>query len=349
MAKCCWCKKSGLLLTVNRYGFCKSCSDEVRGRIKEMLNEVRSAAKSAGEAPDRPALLQMTPQLTKALETIRQLEELRPRVPFFKSDTAEYAKTILLGLQRAAGKAPFAPDPPDGTDSAVEKAVAQVLSAPTAVGRRVKGGGPDSGGHLDFPLTADGLVPAYLYGSIALASPCDPAKTGLLWGRVLLEQDPQDGDDPDMVRVYQAGQELGCLSEGPVRKMVNAWLDRELPVLARLSRTGKKDRPPELEICFYDQEKKSGFRFFPLVLPRQLPEDLTAAHWPPVRFRWQPQQERYAVYDRDGRELGFLPPQAEALLENEEPFAFLYQVQNAGDGPPLATVAIERQRRRWVR
>ena len=96
MAKCCWCKKSGLLLTVNRYGFCKSCSDEVRGRIKEMLNEVRSAAKSAGEAPDRPALLQMTPQLTKALETIRQLEELRPRDPYFKSDTAEYAKTISL-------------------------------------------------------------------------------------------------------------------------------------------------------------------------------------------------------------------------------------------------------------
>lgn len=349
MAKCCWCKKSGLLLTVNRYGFCKPCSDEVRGRIKEMLDQVRSAAKSAAEAPDRPALLQLEPQLTKALETIRQLEELRPRVPFFKSDTAGYAKTISLGLKRAAGQAPFAPDPPAGPACAVEKAAAQVWSAPTQVGRRVKGGGPESGGHLDFPLTADGLVPAYLYGSIALASPCAPAKTGLLQGRVLLEQDPQDKDDPDTVRAYQAGRELGCLPEGPVRRMVNAWLDRELPVLARLSHLGEKDRPPELEICFYDQQKKSSFRFFPLILSQRLPEDLAAAHWPPVYFRWQPQRERYAAYDRDGRELGFLPPQAEALLESEEPFAFLYQVRQKDRGRIAATVAIERPRRRWVR
>lgn len=346
MAKCCWCKKSGLLLTVNRYGFCKPCSDALRSRIKGMLDQVRAAAQSAGAAQDREALLQLAPQLTKAMETIRELEALRPSVPFFKSDTAEYAKAVSLGLKRAEGKAPFVSDPPPEPDSAVDKAIAQVRSAHTSVGRRIKGGGPDSGGHLDFPLTVNGLVPAYFYEAIPLASCLDPAKPCRIWGQVLLEQDPQDGGDPDTVRAYQAGRELGCLPDGPVRKMVNAWLDRELPVLARLSCAGEASRPLELEICFYDQQKKSGFRFFSLVLSRQLPEDLAAKHWQQVTFHWQPQQERYAVYSRDGLEFGLLPREAEALLENGEPFAFLYQIDEERSA---ATVAIERPRRRWVK
>ena len=50
---------------------------------------------------------------------------------------------------------------------------------------------------------------------------------------------------------------------------------------------------------------------------------------------------------RSGRELGYLPPEAEALLEAGEPFAFLYQVTNADGKKYEATVAIERPRRLW--
>lgn len=352
MAKCCWCKKSGLLLTVNRYGFCKPCSDAVRGRIKGMLDQVRAAAQGADTARDRQTLLQLTPQLERAMQMIRELEALRPSVPFFQSDTAEYAQTILLGLERAAGKAPFALSYSHGPDSVVEKAMAQVWSAKTTVGKRIKGGGPDSGGYLDFPLTVDGLVPAYFYGSLPLVPSPGLAEPGLPGGRVLLEQDPQNREDPDTVRVYQAGRELGQLPADSIRRMVNAWLDRELPVLARISCAGGTAQLLELEICFYDQQKKSGFRFFSLVPPegQPLPENLLSAErWQPVTFRWQPQQERYAAHGQDGQELGFLPQEAESLLEDGEPFAFLYQVQKGDNGPPAATVAIERRRRRWIR
>lgn len=351
MAKCCWCKKSGLLLTVNRYGFCKPCSDAVRGQIKGMLEQVQAAAQSVGAARDRQALIQLTPQLEKAMQAIRDLEMLRPRVPFFKSDLAEYARVISSGLEQAAGKIPFAPAE-TGHGSAIEKAMEQVWSADTAVGKRIKGGGPEDGGHLDFPLTAEGLVPAYFFEAVPVASAFVPP-AGQLWDRVIFEQDPQSGDDPDTVRVYQAGRKLGCLPAGPVRKMVNAWLDRELPVLARISQTGGELQPPKLEVCFYDQPKKSGFRFFSLRFSgdgQQEQENLLAAeHWQPVTFRWLPQEEQYAVYGQDEQELGCLPQEAEALLESGEPFAFLYQVEKTASGQCAATVAIERQRRRWLK
>ncbi len=343
MASCRWCKKSGLLLSVNRYGFCKSCSSAVRELIGQKLSQIGATARAADAAQDRQELQAMVPQLRSALGAIRELEQLRPSVPFFRSDTSEYAKSIVRGLDRAAGKA-VSPSPPEEKGSAVEKAMARVLSAQTQVGRREKGGGQTKVQPLEFPLKAAGLVPAQLFGAVGFAPCSEQTEAGLPGGGVLLEQDPQSGDDPDTVRVYQGGRELGSLLPGPERQLVNRWLDGEKPVLARLSRE-KGSR--ELEICFYDQEKKSGFRFFPLELSDRARENLPkTAWWEPVTFRWEEEPGRYAVRGQEDRELGFLPQAAEALLEGEEPPAFLYQVQKRDGEVFAATVAIARPRRR---
>ena len=107
MAKCKWCKKSGWMLTVNRYGFCKDCDHEIREKIKGLLAQVQKTVTCTRQAPDRQMLEQLTPQIKQSLEIIRILEEMRPQVPFFRSSTAEYEKALTLGLERAAGKAPL--------------------------------------------------------------------------------------------------------------------------------------------------------------------------------------------------------------------------------------------------
>ena len=78
MAKCKWCKKSGWMLTVNRYGFCKDCDHEIREKIKGLLAQVQKTATCTRQAPDRQMLEQLTPQIKQSLEIIRILEEMRP-------------------------------------------------------------------------------------------------------------------------------------------------------------------------------------------------------------------------------------------------------------------------------
>ena len=60
MAKCKWCKKSGWMLTVNRYGFCKDCDHEIREKIKGLLAQVQKTATCTRQAPDRQMLEQLT-------------------------------------------------------------------------------------------------------------------------------------------------------------------------------------------------------------------------------------------------------------------------------------------------
>ena len=164
MAKCKWCKKSGWMLTVNRYGFCKDCDHEIREKIKGLLAQVQKTVTCTRQAPDRQMLEQLTPQIKQSLEIIRILEEMRPQVPFFRSSTAEYEKALTLGLERAAGKAPLPAAQKPG-QSALENAVAAVWAAETGVGRHA-GQRRKTTEHLIFPLTVGEKVPSYFYEGI---------------------------------------------------------------------------------------------------------------------------------------------------------------------------------------
>ena len=349
MAKCKWCKKSGWMLTVNRYGFCKDCDHEIREKIKGLLAQVQKTVTCTRQAPDRQMLEQLTPQIKQSLEIIRILEEMRPQVPFFRSSTAEYEKALTLGLERAAGKAPLPAAQKPG-QSALENAVAAVWAVETGVGRHA-GQRRKTTEHLIFPLTVGEKVPSYFYDGI-------PFLPAVLEGKpifphpfeeVLFEQEPENTFDPDTVSVYKAGERIGILPPGPIRELVNSYLDRDLPVMARAS---VQEGTAALEICFYHEPRKSGFRFFRLrrLEGEQIQKNLSiSSQWEKVFFQWKPQEQQFAVMARSGRELGYLPPEAEALLEAGEPFAFLYQVTNADGKKYEATVAIERPRRLWQR
>ena len=119
-----------------------------------------------------------------------------------------------------------------------------------------------------------------------------------------------------------------------------------------MARASVQEGTAALEICFYHEPRKSGFRFFRLrrLECEQIQKNLSiSSQWEKVFFQWKPQEQQFAVMARSGRELGYLPPEAEALLEAGEPFAFLYQVTNADGKKYEATVAIERPRRLWQR
>lgn len=165
MAKCKWCKKSGWMLTVNRYGFCKDCDHEIREKIKGLLAQVQKTATCTRQAPDRQMLEQLTPQIKQSLEIIRILEEMRPSGSFFPfQHQREYEKALTLGLERAAGKAPL-PAAPKAGQSALENAVAAVWAVETGVGRHA-GQRRKTTEHLIFPLTVGEKVPSYFIEGI---------------------------------------------------------------------------------------------------------------------------------------------------------------------------------------
>lgn len=135
----------------------------------------------------------------------------------------------------------------------------------------------------------------------------------------------------------------------PIRELVNSYLDRDLPVMARAS---VQEGTAALEICFYHEPRKADSGFS------------VCAVWKASRFR---RTSRYRANGKrsffsgnrrnsnslswpgPGENSAICRPEAEALLEAGGPFAFLYQVTNADGKKYEATVAIERPRRLWQR
>lgn len=347
MATCRWCGKGGFLQTVNRYGFCPSCDKAIRNRIKGLLQQVKDAAAQAEQAASAAQREAIRPLLSQAMEAVRQLEELRPSVPYFRSSTAEYAKTIAETLDGTA-KNPPAAQPSGGKTSAVDNAMAAIWQAETSVGSRRE----QRRGAAQipvFPAAVQGFVPAGLAQQTPIVPPphlpagADPCPQ---FGQVLLEQEPENQEDPDTVSLYYAGRHIGSLPAGPLRDQVNASLDQDLPVLARIFQWDGQEGG-RLELCFYQSPQKSGFRFVCLehTADRQVQSQISRTErWEPLSFHWEEASRRYLVHNSRGQTVGALPPREEALLEAGEPTAVFYQANQAADGLYRAIIAILRPR-----
>lgn len=97
----------------NRYGFCEDCRDEVSSKVRGHLEKLQSACTMLN-----PELLQPDQYATALTEidqhinTICQLEQLRPRVPMFKSSTREYESQLLAHRAQICAKLGIENTPP---------------------------------------------------------------------------------------------------------------------------------------------------------------------------------------------------------------------------------------------
>lgn len=80
----------------NRYGFCEDCKDEISANVRRQLAQLQQACTELNPnliAQDQYKVA--LSEIDKYLNMIFQLEQLRPRVPMFKSSTLEYENTLL--------------------------------------------------------------------------------------------------------------------------------------------------------------------------------------------------------------------------------------------------------------
>lgn len=108
MSECVWCgKKKGLFENFSKYGFCEKCNKKLREYVIDRLDFIRSIVAKSQECYNLGHITdEIKDEIQTALEYIEELEELRPRLPFFSSSTTEY-KNILIKLNDKFMSAPL--------------------------------------------------------------------------------------------------------------------------------------------------------------------------------------------------------------------------------------------------
>lgn len=94
---CAFCgKKKGIFESFTKYDFCKSCNGKVRDSITRALEKLEQEVPACSpEHLDEKTTEQLLEQVEELLLVIQKLEALRPRVPFFKASTVEYARALV--------------------------------------------------------------------------------------------------------------------------------------------------------------------------------------------------------------------------------------------------------------
>lgn len=83
---CVWCgRKRKLLESFNKYGFCMSCKQEVRTDIESKKQDISLFISQFENQEIRMSEARILEAVEEHLATLDELEELRSRVPMFKS------------------------------------------------------------------------------------------------------------------------------------------------------------------------------------------------------------------------------------------------------------------------
>lgn len=96
MAKCVWCgRRKKLFETFNKYGFCPECKAQVREDIEDKIADVDRFISLCKGKLIKVSDNELGKLLDNHLSTLDELEELREKVPMFKSSTEHLRRGLL--------------------------------------------------------------------------------------------------------------------------------------------------------------------------------------------------------------------------------------------------------------
>lgn len=210
-------KKKGMFEKFTTNGFCLPCSKKLHKMIDEGKFKINNLVQLIHDNPQRRSDPDTVEAARNGLHSIQSLEELRTRVPFFKSSLEEQRKFLEAVIQEAEKK-----EDPEPT--------------------------------IEVPQMIDRCILKYHYDHVEVhgISYANPDFSMLEAGAsVEFEQDPGNPADPKAVKVLSKGQMLGYVPDNRLKDMVNDWQKHNRPLFSFISRYSPEAATIHFFLGFY--------------------------------------------------------------------------------------------------
>ena len=270
MFTCNACGKKILFQRPSKYGFCKSCNQELRHEAVSQLDNIKDIVLHT----DCTSNNQLDPQIVfdqidEGLKAIERLESQRERYPFFKSSTGEFVEQLhknrenLLTIMEQQKRE--------------EEEKRRALEAHEEAERLLKKYGPKE--NYFFTYLHDDLCKHYFYKAVNVVAseliPNLPAVETLSAGdEVEFLQEPTNEYDPFAVLVLHNQNPIGYLRKGNLQDMVNDWIKEHKTVLGKIHSIDPYEYKITLDIAFYTNffQKYASLEYFDCKLVRTTKE-----------------------------------------------------------------------------
>lgn len=210
-------KKKGMFEKFTTNGFCLPCSKKLHKMIDEGKLKINNLVQLIHDNPQNRSDPETIETAKNGLDLIQALEELRRRVPFFKSSLEEQRTFFENVLQEAEKRKALKPK-------------------------------------IEVPQIIDRCILKYRYDAVEVhgVSYANPDFSKIEAGALVeFEQEPENPVDPKAVKILSKGQWLGYVPDNRLKCMVNDWKKYNRPLFSFISRYSSEAETVHFFIGFY--------------------------------------------------------------------------------------------------
>lgn len=335
---CTYCgKRRGLFEHFNKYGFCESCYETTK---KTITNSITALSELCSKLPDKTAiLLPHAPESNKALlntvesgfSLLQRLNEMKKKVPAFKSDLSEY-ELKLTGIKDFIA---FRENRNAKISAQINVLTPAEVPAPSQAPEVVEPSALVEDSMLktdtlisvpkDFPkrLILSGLRLLYHYDDVLLFVPeeIQIVSNGWKGGELLrFEFESPDKKAERAVAFYLDKQKIGYLFPGTLQNMIFDFVKRQEIVISRLFFYSRESGELKIFLGFYGktrfqklQEQGEPFKSYRLIHTLHYAYFYDLLEGDELDLDYDEESKKYKVL-WDCGEIGFLPKNATQSL-----------------------------------